>query len=128
MKEFLNLPNNKGEYINYLYLPNCRGNYKERRIPQYIREILYNGRNLRITTDPYRENRYSLRGYNAQRPAYGIYADMDAFKKWAAMYFTEIEDIRYHVEPKDYYVDFTMYDPLANILEKAGLIDNEGRK
>lgn len=110
------------DYI--LYLPNRRGNYEKTQMPKYIRGILT--RRLRhediprlVCVGPYR---YYMRGYNKQRPGYGLRSDMAALTKWAKRYFTVIEDVEYHERPKDYYVEFTMYDPLAQQLEKANLI------
>lgn len=107
-----------------LYLPDKKGNHKQVKIPEYIKNILI--RRLKDKDVPrivcvgcYR---YRIYGYNPQRPSYGIYSDMEKFKKWAERYFTTIEDIKYHEERKNYYVEFTMYDVMAQQLERHNLI------
>lgn len=107
-----------------LYLPNKNGNPSHTPMPKYIEEII-----VRRIGDkdvprirevgPYR---YRIFGYNAARPSYGIYADIEKFKKWCSRYFCELEDIVFHEERKNYYVEFNMYDPIAQQFEKAGLI------
>lgn len=107
-----------------LYLPNRKGNHVETIVPKYIEEIL-----IRRIKDkdvprihmigPYR---FRMNGYNPQRPAYGIRADMEKLCKWASRYFSTIENIYFHEKPKNYYVEFTLYDPLAQQLEKHGLV------
>ena len=107
-----------------LYLPNKNGNHKATKIPQYIQDILirrYKDKDLPrlVCVGCYR---YRMYGYNPQRPSYGIYKDMELLKKWVERYFTVIEDIKYHEERKNYYVEFTMYDTMAQQFEKHGLI------
>jgi len=109
-----------------LYLPNKNGNYVETRVPNYIRDILYSNRHgkryLNISYVEGKEYGYKLTGWNQTRPGYGIEKDMEAFQKWAKRYYTEICDIHFHKQPRNYFATFTMYDPLALVLEKAGLI------
>lgn len=107
-----------------LYLPNKQGNHHRTEIPKYIEEILF--RRVKdkdvprlIQIGPYR---YRLNGYNAVRPSYGIRADIEKLNKWTTRYFCPIEDIMYHEQRRDYYVEFTLYDPVAQQLEKNGLI------
>lgn len=107
-----------------LYLPNQRGNHVETIVPKYIEEILI--RRIKDKDVPrirmIGSYRFRMSGYNAQRPAYGIRADIEKLNKWASRYFSPIEDIYFHEEPKNYYVDFSLYDPLAQQLEKHGLV------
>lgn len=107
-----------------LWLPNKRGNPVETVIPKYIYEILMR-RKGSVDVPRLRQigsYRYRLYGYNPQRPSYGIRADIEKFGAWTARYFSPIEDIVFHEERKNYYVDFTLYDPVSHQLEKHGLI------
>lgn len=107
-----------------LFLPNKNGNFVETIIPKYIEEILM--RRIRDKDVPriveIGAYRYRIYGYNPVRPAYGIEADIEKLNKWTSRYFCPIEDIKYHTEKKNYYVDFTLYDPMAQQFEKHGLI------
>lgn len=107
-----------------LYLPDKKGNHKPTVIPEYIEEILF--RRIKdkdvprmVEIGPYR---YRIYGYNPVRPGYGIRADIEKLNKWTSHYFCPIEDIKIHEERNHYYVDFSLYDPMAQQLEKHGLI------
>lgn len=82
------------------------------KIPKYMREIL---ENVEVTQEPYG---FILRGVNQNRPAYGIYKDMEKIKKWAEMNHAGCEVIKYNEERKNYFVHFHMTDPTACIVEK----------
>ena len=67
--------------------------------------------------------RYRIDGYNSIRPAYGIYADIEKLQRWCNAHIcNNIENIVFHEERKNYYVEFSMYDPMVQQLENAGLI------
>lgn len=107
-----------------LYLPDKQGNHKETAIPKYIEEILIRhtikGNIPRmVEVGCYR---YRIYGYNPSRPSYGIDADIEKLNKWTTRYFCPIEDIKFHRERKNFYVEFTLYDPMAQQFEKHGLI------
>lgn len=107
-----------------LFLPNKNGNHIETAVPKYIEEILFqrvkdNNIPRIIETGPYR---YRIYGYNPIRPGYGVQADIEKLNKWVSRYFCPIEDIKIHEERKNYYVDFTLYDPMAQQFERRGLI------
>lgn len=111
-----------------LYLPNKSGNHTHIAVPKYIEEIIFRRIGDKdvpriIEIGPYR---YRITGYNSVRPSYGIRADIERFKKWCARYFCELENIVFHEERKNYYVEFSMYDPIAQQFEKAGLIRRMG--
>jgi hypothetical protein len=107
-----------------LYLPNKRGNPVETVVPMYIEEILF--RRIKDKDVPrihmIGPYRFRMYGYNPQRPAYGIHADIEKLNKWTSRYFCPLEDIEFHEERKNYHVEFTLYDPVAQQLEKHGLI------
>lgn len=107
-----------------LYLPNKRGDHGPVTVPKYIEEILI--RRIKDKDVPRIVEigcyRYRIYGYNPQRPAYGIEADIEKLNKWTSRYFCPIEDIKIHTERKNYYVDFSLYDPVVQQLEKHGLI------
>lgn len=107
-----------------LYLPDKNGNHKETVVPKYIEEILirrHKDKDIPRVTE-IGCYRYRIRGYNASRPSYGIDADIEKLNKWTSRYFCPIEDIEFHREKKNYYVDFTLYDPVVHQFEKHGLI------
>lgn len=107
-----------------LYLPNKRGNHTETVIPKYVEEILF--RRIKDKNVPriveIGSYRYRIYGYNPVRPSYGIDSDIGKLNKWTSRYFCPIEDIKFHRERKNYYVDFSLYDPMAQQFEKHGLI------
>ena len=107
-----------------LYLPNSHGNFVATALPKYIEEILF--RRIKDKDVPRMieigSYRYRIYGYNPQRPAYGVEADIQKLNKWTSRYFCPIEDIKIHEERKNYYVDFTLYDPMAQQFEKHRLI------
>lgn len=107
-----------------LYLPNKKGNPNPTVIPKYIENILIRRIGSKdvpriVEVGCYR---YRIYGYNPQRPAYGIEADIERLNKWTSRYFCPIEDIKVHTERKNYYVEFSLYDPVVQQLEKHELI------
>lgn len=107
-----------------LYLPNKQGNPHPTKVPQYIEQILMRhtlkgdiARMVQVGC-----YRYRIYGYNPSRPNYGLDADIEKLNRWASRYFCPIEDIKLHKVPKNYYVEFTLYDPVAQQFEKHGLI------
>lgn len=107
-----------------LYLPNKHGNHKETVVPKYIEEILF--RRIKNETVPrirlIGPYRFRMNGYNPQRPGYGLRADIERLNIWTSRYFSPLEDIVFHEEKKNYYVEFTLYDPMAQQFERHGLI------
>lgn len=107
-----------------LYLPNKKGNQKPEIIPKYIEDILI--RRIKEKDVPRIVEvgcyRYRIYGYNPVRPGYGVRADIEKLNKWCSRYFCPIENIKIHEERKNYYVEFSLYDPMAQQFEKHGLI------
>lgn len=115
-----------------LWLPNKYGNYKSVLIPKYMDEVLWDRRHGKCVPRIHEIGEYFYRidGWNKNRKAYGIYADIDKFKKFLDKYskfddgsrLITITHIGYHEKRNNYYATFKMVDPYALAFEKAGLI------
>jgi hypothetical protein len=107
-----------------LYLPNKNGKQVETVVPTYIEDIIF--RRIKGKDIPrihaIGPHRFRMVGYNTARPSCGIHADIEKLGKWTSRHCCPIEDIKYHEEQNNYYVEFTLHDPVAQQLEEHGLI------
>ena len=113
-------------------MPNRHGHYVEVELPAYLDRVLFDNRwgkhKLRILEIGHYW--YRIRGWDKHRPAYGIEKDIELLKHFLDRFakfddgtrLETITDIRFHKEPKNYYVSFKMVDPYALSMERAGLI------
>lgn len=85
-------------------------------IPKYIKNIACR---LSEQPGPYM---YRLNGVNQYRPAYGIFADLEALAKWAERYGAELVTHRTNTQPGNYYAIIELTDPVCLALERAGLL------
>ena len=116
-----------------VWMPNKHGHYKEVEIPKYLDEVLFDRRwgHERLRIRNVHDYWYRIYGWDKLRKAYGIEKDIAKLKHFLDRFSTfddgtsleNITGIKFHKEPKNYYVTFKMVDPFAFSLEKAGLID-----
>ena len=121
-----------------IYLPNAAGHYKPVAVPKYLLSTLFHGMNkpsalnrgLRIHRANAPHN-FKIYGHpdDVGKLAYGLpkYVEnlgrfLNRFAKKLDPDMEAITDIHLHKARKDYWISFTMYDPWALALEKAGLI------
>lgn len=98
-----------------VYLPNKKGQYNPVTVPFHIIKILEHVvRKYNYT--------YKLIGVNPQRPGYGIRADLSVLEAWVTKYYADFDVKEVHEERNNYYGIFEMTDPVAQQLEKAGLL------
>lgn len=111
-----------------LSLPNKQGHFHSTKIPQYVLEILLQRKKNNYFPRIHEIGCYQYRiyGYNPQRKFYGIHDDINKFSKWINKYFSSIENIQFHESRNNYYVDFEMFDPIVQQLEKNNLIIKKG--
>ena len=121
-----------------IYLPNAAGHYKPVAVPKYLLPTFFHGlhkpsalsRGLRIhrANAPHSFKIYG-RPDDVNKSAYGLpgYVEnlrhfLNRFAKKLDPDMETVTDIHLHEECKNYWISFTMYDPWALALEKAGLI------